>query len=329
MSLVHLGTTLYLGLALGLSAGLILGFGLGNSSDITLNYDDQAAEFLAEYSAHELTEQTAEFVRTIEVDAAAARTEFLALQARRDQFAENSAAVTTYLEQEGLTDNYGIIFRDLNDPELNYEFRADEEFWPLSIYKVPLTMLALKASERGELDLDTLVTHEQKQRSIREVLELMITETNNPAMAVIESQLGGYNRTQELLRSELGVRVDRRNQITTPQDIAVVFESIYEFSYLRPEENELLLEWLFNPLPSLRLRIPAAVERFNAENNTDLTVAEKVGTWDGIYSDAGIIFGDGNSDYLLIIMNERRTVLGAREEIDIITNQLLEGLEPK
>lgn len=257
------------------------------------------------------------------------------IQERISQFEENLIELEDYLGNNNLKYYYGIYFQDLNNPVIEGGYEADKRFYPASIYKIPLAMMVLERAEAGEIDLEKEVPIEVrdekqiKQKSLTEVMSLMIRESNNDAMGIFERELGGYYKSQKKLEQDFGVKVQRRGQITTPEALGKVFAKLYETgenAYITREHRAFLInemraadEWLLD-------RIPAAVEEYNKMNETNLTSATKIGTLDGVYQDGGFIFGE-NSDYVLIVMNKNRLTYDAVEEIEKITEIILTGLE--
>lgn len=250
--------------------------------------------------------------------------------ARKEILAQNTKEVEAYLAKAGIKNLYGISFLDLNYTDLSYKHDAAKIFHPASIYKVPLAMLTLKAASEGKIDLETKITHEKKTKTLRTVLELMIQESNNDAMAIFENRLGGYDKVQNLIKTEFGASVVRRGQKVTADDFVRIFQRLYpnsEKRYLSVEDNSYLLTLMQTPLDWLQDRIPAAVKAFMKESKvTGIRVADKIGTLDGVYQDGAIIFGN-NSDYVLIILNKSRLTTDATKEIATITKLLLKGLE--
>ncbi len=248
---------------------------------------------------------------------------------RKSLLDKNAKIINNYLKEKQISKKYSIYFIDLNDPEVIYKHNENTRFYPASIYKIPLSMVVLKQIENNKFKLTDTVLHEKKFKTIDKVIEVMIKESNNDSMASLENKLGGYDSTEKLIKNDLGVEVKRRGQITNAKEIAKTFIKLYpnhENSYLGREMNEYLLNYMKNPIKRLQDRIPAAIENYNSKNQVKLTVANKIGTLDGVYQDAAIIFGE-NSDYVLVIMNKQRLTNEAVDEIDFITNTLLTNLE--
>ncbi|MFW5702469.1 MAG: serine hydrolase [Candidatus Dojkabacteria bacterium] len=271
--------------------------------------------------------------KTIETTGTPKDNEFTASKnIRLPQLEENGRKVENYLAQEGIESTTGIYFIDLNNERLVYSFNEEKRFYPASTYKLPLAMLVLKSSEKGQIDLNKKVYHERRtgqasNRTLREILELMIKESDNDSMGIFEQELGGYEASQELMEGEFGVRIERRTQITTPETANKVLKVLYNDRYLSEQNKNYLIDLMRSVDEQFRDRLIAAAEEINLEYNKDLVAASKIGNLTGKYHDTGIIYGQ-NSDYALsIFTTDRQTHAQAAEQIRKITKILLQGLE--
>jgi beta-lactamase class A len=235
-----------------------------------------------------------------------------------------------FLDENNLNSDYGIYFQDLNNDEIVYSHNEDNSFRPASIYKVALAMVTIRNAEEGQFSLDETAIHEGEEKTLERIIELMIIESDNDAMSILEGKNGGYTATQEQITTELnGAVIKRIGQDTSPLDIARVFRKLYinTDNYLSPQRQTFLVDLMVNAEDRHRDRIPAAIDEFNQKYDKQLVAATKIGNLLGVYQDAGIIYGE-NSDYVLIIMNQnKKTSFEAIAEIKTITNILLEKLE--
>lgn len=253
---------------------------------------------------------------------------------RREQFAKNITIAQAYLSQNKRSANYAVYFADLNynqanQPQYLFTHNPNSSFAPASIYKVPLAMLVLKTSDEGKLDLNTTISHQGKPKTLQTVLELMIQASDNDAMSIFESRLGGYNTVQTRIKADFKAQVVRIGQQTTASDVAQVLTFLYQNpdNYLKPMSQQYLISLMQTSLNWQRDRIPAAVNSYNQENQSQLTTASKIGNLTGVYQDAALIQG-GQTDYVLVILNKnRKTNSEAINEIHFLTKTLLEGME--
>ncbi len=248
---------------------------------------------------------------------------FSAGKSLTEMYAARQAELVSYLNSKKISDNYSIYFEDLKsgDKVLHLEGRNRK---PASIYKVALAVLVMRRSETSGLSLNKLVRIENKNYSLAKVMELMLTESNNDAISIMERELGGYNATQSLIGQEFGAVLKRAGQITTATDIAKVYKKLYESyiqdgGYLNRTSAVQIIDLMKRQIPQLQDRIPAAVRAVKP----DYEIASKIGTLDGVYQDAALIFTDSGRDYLLVILNEQRLTTSAVAEIREITRILL------
>ncbi len=248
---------------------------------------------------------------------------FSAGKSLSELYAVRQAELNSYLASKKISGNYSVYFEDLKsgDKVVHLESRSRK---PASIYKVALAVLVMRRSETSGLSLSKLVRIENKNYSLIKVMELMLTESNNDAIGIMERELGGYSSTQSLISKELGAVLNRARQITTAVDIAKVYKKLYESytrdgGYLTRSGAEQIISLMQRQIPQLQDRIPAAVRAVKP----DYQIASKIGTLDGVYQDAALIFTDSGRNYLLVILNEQRLTTSATAEIKEITRILL------
>jgi beta-lactamase class A len=139
-------------------------------------------------------------------------------------------SVGTAIEQiaSGLAGRIGFAAQEIGGDEV-IAFNGDESFAMASTYKVAIAMTVLDRVDRGELSLDQLVEvppdmfvtgvialaetfpHPGIQLSVANLIEVMITESDNTATDVSMELAGGAAAVTEYLRN-LGItdfRVDR------------------------------------------------------------------------------------------------------------------------
>lgn len=121
----------------------------------------------------------------------------------------------------------GVAVRHL-ETGVERSYQADLPFPMASTYKIAIGACALRLVDRGELEIGTLVPIEPRQRStssilsthfprpglavsLQNLLELMLTQSDNTATDVILDTIGGAGQVQACLRDAGvdGMRVDR------------------------------------------------------------------------------------------------------------------------
>jgi len=228
---------------------------------------------------------------------------------------------------EDAQEKYAVWIEYLHTSE-SISINSDTIFKPASIYKVPLAVLVMQKIDQGELTLETELFLSEKDHqyefdalakrgenyniSVDELLYYLIRYSDNTAVNVLERALGGYYTGIELMKSELGVTTFTKDpQEVTAEDIAIIFRGIYKKEYLSKESNDYLFDHLTNVMHWHNDRIAAGVPE-------GISVAHKIGNLDGIYQDAGIVFGE-QRDFIIVVLNENVNGVNAKEIIQKIT----------
>lgn len=251
---------------------------------------------------------------------------------------QNGQAVNNFLNDKKQSANYGIYFAEISDPVNIYTHNADSIFGPASMYKVPLTIVVLHLVEKGEIKLTDVIsvqktgTNNYKKMTVADTISIMIRESNNEAMTALEKKAGGYYRVQRFF-SDLGLRIVRRGQETTANNMAKAFRILVDpqNTFINQDSKNYILGHMFNVVNVQRDRIPTGVNQYFSDKGTSTSaagvkVANKIGNLDGIYQDGAIIFAR-NRTYVLIILDHKQITTKARENIQIITKLLLKNLE--
>jgi len=157
----------------------------------------------------------------------------------------------------------------------------------------------------GEDSGDRLYSLIGKKESIRAVVDDMITYSSNLATNLLIDTVGA-NRVQSFMES-LGakdIRVLRgvedlkafeagKNNTTTAKDLAIIFQTIFDGKYWSKENRQEMLDILLDQ--HFGKKIPAKLP-------SDVKVAHKTGSITKIDHDSGIIFPNGYSPYILVVL---------------------------
>ena len=143
------------------------------------------------------------------------------------------------------------------------------------------------------------------QLSLREVLRLMITESDNTATNMVIDRIGmdtinhyikahGYNDTvlQRKMMDIYAINAGLENY-SSVQDLGEIFSKIYHHNCVNNDLDAVMLEFLMGQTDTDCF--PAALP--------DRIIAHKTGALAGLYDDGGIIYQDGK-DVILVIMTE-------------------------
>ena len=209
---------------------------------------------------------------------------------------------------------YGIYIKDMIGGTV-FEMNANEEFYPLSLFKLPIAYIVTRDVERGELKWDDTLIYKPgdffnqygtihsfgfgSKYELKKVVELMLRESDNAAPIILKRHLGeeylntefkkisGYE-TADLFDEEL---------LTNPKKCGYLIEGIFYKKWISDESVNLLLSYL-NPT--------SYDEAINPYLNDNLTFYHKVGFSTAMYHNCGIIRGE-NKDLILCLMSKEIT----------------------
>lgn len=232
--------------------------------------------------------------------------------------------LVSYIEGEKNAGNAKLIsvyFRDLqNGPTLSID--ASEDFAPASLLKVPLMIMYLKKAEgdpsllskkiRVAGDLESLDQNIEPTRrvtpgneyAIEELLNLLVTQSDNTAWKVLLNYLRENNSEEEFIitLSDLGIidpRKDNDSQYITVQNYASIFRILYNSSYLNPEMSnkalKLLTDSAFNDGLEAGTPNVEVAHKFGERLNAD--------TGEQQLHDCGIVYYPPNP-YLVCVMTK-------------------------
>ena len=210
--------------------------------------------------------------------------------------------------EEGI---YGLYIKDMLNGK-THEMNVEKEFYPLSLFKLPIAYIVARDAERGELKWDDTVEYKPEdyfnqfgtihsfgygsEFELKKVVELMLRESDNAAPNMLKRHLGeeylntefkkisGYE-TADLFDEEL---------LTTPQKCGYLIECIFYKKWISDESVSLLLSYL-NPT--------SYDETLNPYLNKNLTFYHKVGFSTAMYHNCGIIKGEGK-DFIFCLMSK-------------------------
>ena len=193
-----------------------------------------------------------------------------------------------------------------------------------SMIKVFILAAVMDKANRGELDIDETLTLNGSDKvggagilsecasgtelTLREVLELMITHSDNTATNIVIDRVGmsaineyiqrcGYRDT--VLRRKMmdfDAVASGRENFSSVRDLGKIFTRLYNYECVNEHYDKIMLDFLVKQTDTDCL--PAALP--------DKQIAHKTGALDGLYDDGGIIYSDAG-DAVLVIMTENFT----------------------
>jgi beta-lactamase class A len=225
-------------------------------------------------------------------------------------------------ELEKFNGEAGIIIEDLNTG-WKILINKDKLFPSASLVKIPIMAACVLAVNENKLRLDESLVLRAADRvpgsgnlkefpagakfSVRELIGLMITESDNTAANMLIERLGFeyLNDCFKKLRlkdtnisrlmMDFASRKDGVENFTTPFDLAFLLKEIYEGRLIKRGYSSMCLEFLKQQ--KIRDRIPAWLPRY-------VTVAHKTGLENGICHDAGIVFTPNKNDFLIVVLTK-------------------------
>lgn len=217
----------------------------------------------------------------------------------------------------------GIVIKDLrNGREILYE--QNKLLPSASLVKIPIMVSCFYAANSGKIKLEEIIYLKPEQKvsgsgllkniteglrlSVGELIELMITESDNTATNILIERLGfdylnnsfkklGLRNTNLSRRMmDFANRKEGIENYITAYDISYLLEKIYRKELLSNDISQRCLELL--KLQKMRDRIPAGLP-------PDTVIAHKTGLEKGICHDAGIVFTD-SGDFLICVLTRHK-----------------------
>ncbi|MDD5457296.1 MAG: class A beta-lactamase-related serine hydrolase [Candidatus Margulisbacteria bacterium] len=213
----------------------------------------------------------------------------------------------------------GIVIKDLTTGEY-FSMNGNIIFNPASVIKVPVMVEAFHQVEKGKLSLDERLVLRQENKlvgsgslqyfrcgkrfSVRRLIELMITDSDNTATNMLVNRLGMQNINEYMRR--LGLRhtvikdptmfckVEGQHNITSPVDMVILLEKMYKGTLVSKAASEDMLSIMKGQ------RHKWGIARFLPPT---VTIANKTGSLDFVRNDVGIIL-DKDKPYVISIFSK-------------------------
>lgn len=214
----------------------------------------------------------------------------------------------------------GIYIKDMKTG-VSVGLNEDKYFPSASIVKIPIMVCVFQAVEDGNLKFDQQLIlkrtykakgagklkyfHAGRKFSVSELVELMITESDNTATNMLADALG-FNYINWLLekkyklditrmhRNVMDLKLRRRGieNYTTAKEIGLILEKIYRGKIVSKDASKEMLNILLKQ--TVNDRIPRYLPQ-------EFSVAHKTGLLRGICHDAGIVFAD-KTDFVVCVL---------------------------
>ena len=258
---------------------------------------------------------------------------------------KNTASLQKVVEEtlSGTKGTYGIVIKHLKTAE-SYSVGEHEIFEPGSLYKIWVMAAAFQQIQEEELKEDEILSQDievlnKKFRissdaaelkegtmtfTVSQALAQMITISHNYAALLLSERLRN-SHIREFLSShgflESYISNSDDPPKTTPYDIALFLEKLYKGELVDKESSEKMIELLKQQ--TLNDGIPKYLP-------ANVSVAHKTGEIEWFKHDAGIVFSPpaGGGDYIIVILSESSSPLGAQERIAQVSEAVYKYFNP-
>ncbi len=244
---------------------------------------------------------------------------------------------------------FAIVFKNLDSAEQALYINKKTMFHAASTMKTPVMIEAYKQESLGNLSLDDtlLITNRFQSivdsswyeltaeadselelynqigepRTIRQLIDLMITESSNIASNMLVNHLGAANITQsmrELGASDMHVLrgvedlkafEESLSNITNASSLAIIFEKLALGEVVSPQASAAMLEILKDQ--KFKDVIPAKLPK-------DVVVAHKTGTLSQAHHDSGVVYLPDGRRYVLVMMS--KNLLDFERSTELLAN---------
>src|SRR4030042_6465036 len=226
-----------------------------------------------------------------------------------------------------LRGKYGVYVYELEDKN-QYGVYQNEKFPAASLMKLPVMLLFYQEVEKGKINPEAKYTLKEGDKVLgagilpgksvgtvytyRQLVEYMGQYSDNTAFKVMR-QILGDDKIQQTI-DDLGMtKTSLEDFETSPADIGLFFQKLYQGKIINYENRDELLEFLTKT--AYEDWLPAGVPK-------KIKVAHKIGRDTGTFSDAGIIFTD--KPYIIVIMSKEARENEANEFLPKISQTVFD-----
>ncbi|MGJ0845334.1 serine hydrolase [Tissierella praeacuta] len=233
-------------------------------------------------------------------------------------------------EIDSVDEEVSIIIKDLTNDRWILKYNEDRVFPSASLIKIPIMIEVLERVEKGELSLDKKIKIKAidrvdysiiseltlKEYTLIDLITLMIILSDNTATNVLIDLLG-YEKVNETVKKlncnntilkrkmmDFTAAKEGRENLTSPMDMALFMEKIYNKSIISPKICDIMIDIL------TRQKHRDMLPRYILD---EVKIANKTGELSGINHDIGIFYLE-NINYLIGIFttNGKDDLVGKR-----------------
>jgi len=254
--------------------------------------------------------------------------ETIIIEGNKEEAEKAKNAKSGFLELTGdYSGIYGLYVVRLGNGS-RYGVNEDDVLQAASLIKLPVMIAFYLEQEEGALDLDQKYELKKEDKvagagtlygrpvghevTYRELLRLMGKQSDNTAFNIVRNLLGEEKITKTINRIGM-INTSLSENTTSPVDIGVLFEGVYNGNLINEENKEEFFEFLTDTVFESWIvdGVPGEVK-----------VAHKFGRELHVVNDAGIVFSD--SPYVVVVMGDRIIEREADELIPQISKMVYE-----
>ncbi len=208
--------------------------------------------------------------------------------------------------------NYSVLVSDYTS-DFSAGINETEIFTAASVNKIPILAAVYDLSQKGEVDLDQIITLQQGDiqdygtgsirydppgttYSVKTLAKLMIEQSDNTAAYLLANYVVSVDAIQKLVNSWGLTQTDMINNKTSNNDMALLMKKIATGGVANPANTQEMLGFFKDG--DFEDRIPALLPK-------DVVVYHKIGTAEGgIIHDVGVVTHDKTKYYLGIFTTD-------------------------
>lgn len=220
---------------------------------------------------------------------------------------------------QGINSKYSLIVKNYKTHE-TFSINSTEKIPSASIIKLFILGKAFQLVEKGELNLNEMITVKRDEKvsfsivsvlesiqsySVKDLLTLMIIQSDNTATNVIIDKLGmeninyfiseqGYKNTI-LARKMMDFESAKqgRENYTCAEDVALLFDKLYHGKFVNEEYDNMMIQ-------ILKLQLDNSMMRMDLPD--DIEIAHKTGDISCLKHDTGIVYNEKIGDYIFAML---------------------------
>lgn len=233
-------------------------------------------------------------------------------------------------EIKAVDEEVSIVIKDLTNDKWILKYNENRVFPSASLIKIPIMIEALECVEKGEYSLDEKIKIRATDRveysivselrleeyTLIDLITLMIILSDNTATNVLIDLLG-HERINQMIKKlncndtflkrkmmDFTAAKEGRENLTSPMDMALLMEKIYNESIVSPKMCEIMIDILS------RQKHRDMLPRYILD---EVKIANKTGELSGLNHDIGIFYLE-NINYLIGIFttNGENDLVGKR-----------------